>query len=271
MSPHALSAKRLEAQCSQRVSVVVHDAIDSTSSWLMRQVRDGVTLPLACFAEVQTQGRGRRGKDWLMPRNNIAMSLAYPLALSHGELSRLPLAIAVAIASLLRGFGVKNVQIKWPNDVLVGGRKIAGILLETTTAGPGGLVVVAGIGLNYDAAELHQATSLQQVAWTDFVTACDESGVSETARPGRGELATALLDQCLDICQGYPENAGVFMQHFNEKYNYCLGRQVDILLDDGRTLTGEVTGLTGEAALVVQVDGRQQVFHSGDVSIRPAQ
>jgi len=116
------------------LDVVVHKSVDSTNSWCLRQSKSGKGLPFACFAEQQTSGRGRRGKRWLMSaHSNIAMSLAWPFVLSTQSLNFLPLSMALAIVDTLEGIGLKQVQVKWPNDVYVQGKKIAGILIETQT------------------------------------------------------------------------------------------------------------------------------------------
>jgi len=131
-----LQASSLKAMVAEKLDVfldvVVHKSVDSTNSWCLRQSKSGKVLPFACFAEQQTSGRGRRGKQWhMLAYNNIAMSLAWPFVLSKQSLNLLPLSIALAIVETLEDIGLKQVQVKWPNDVYVRGEKIAGILIET--------------------------------------------------------------------------------------------------------------------------------------------
>jgi len=134
------------------------ETVDSTNSWCLRRCETGKALPFVCFAQEQTSGRGRRGKQWHMAAcSNIAMSVAWPFATSDRSLPLLPLSIALAIAETLEALNLKQVQIKWPNDVYVQGVKIAGILIETQPVknrqnnnDEKQLAVVIGIGLNYD-------------------------------------------------------------------------------------------------------------------------
>ena len=138
------------------LDVVVHDTIDSTNTWALKECKGGRSLPFVCFAEQQTEGKGRRGKAWVMPPgSNVAMSLAWSFVLPYQSLQLLPLSIAMAIVETLESFGLKRVQIKWPNDVYVDGVKIAGVLIETkilksNADNKNTIAVVIGIGLNYD-------------------------------------------------------------------------------------------------------------------------
>ena len=119
-----LQQKKLQAAivdiCAAPLQVVVKQSIDSTNNWSSQQCKSGRNLPFACFAEQQTQGRGRRGKQWLMAAgSNIAMSIAWPVDISYQQLNLLPLSVALAIVETLEGLGLSQVQIKWPNDVFV--------------------------------------------------------------------------------------------------------------------------------------------------------
>jgi BirA family biotin operon repressor/biotin-[acetyl-CoA-carboxylase] ligase len=138
------------------LDIVVHGTIDSTNTWALKECKAGRPLPFVCFAERQTEGKGRRGKAWVMPpESNVAMSLAWSFVLPYQSLQLLPLSIAMAIVETQEGFNLKRVQIKWPNDVYVDGVKIAGVLIETkmlkrNVDNKNTIAVVIGIGLNYD-------------------------------------------------------------------------------------------------------------------------
>lgn len=122
--------------------------IDSTNNYAKKLAAQGYPEGTLVIAERQTAGRGRRGRQWHSePGQAIFMSLILRPALPIKELSRITLFIAVAVVDTLERFGIKS-GIKWPNDVLINGRKIAGILTEAVTDMDGIEYIVTGIGLN---------------------------------------------------------------------------------------------------------------------------
>ncbi|VAW52517.1 hypothetical protein MNBD_GAMMA06-1246 [hydrothermal vent metagenome] len=253
---------------SSDIDVVVHTRIDSTNSWCLQQIKKDKKLPFVCFAEEQTQGRGRRGKDWLMPANsNIAMSIAWPFMLSHQQLQLLPLSIALAIAETLECFSVEHVQIKWPNDVYVKDKKIAGILIETQSVVRSSveknIAVVIGIGLNYDISALNEKTA-QVLLATDI---CSEVK-SSAAKLERLAVATSLLQNAIVACQNYRQSVKRNLEKFRTKYDYCHQKNIEIVLDDKITLSGLAQGVNDNAELLVLIDGEQQIFNSAEISVK---
>ncbi len=270
------------------VDIVVLDEVSSTNDWVIQQFRQGRKLPIVCFAEKQTAGRGRRGKQWVGGiGSNIAMTLAWPFKLAYAELTWLPLVMAMAIVKTLTRLGVKNSQVKWPNDVLVNNKKIAGILLETVGASQasgynhGPALTVIGIGLNYDMSVLLEGAELNGIAVTDIISVMktstldtvDNKVMSEgqyfqlDSLSQRGRVAAILLENCLTFCQGYPENVVAVQQEFTKNYDYCKDKLLDIMLDDGSKLVGIAQGLTPQAELIVLVDNQRRIFHSADISV----
>jgi BirA family biotin operon repressor/biotin-[acetyl-CoA-carboxylase] ligase len=123
--------------------IEIFDNIDSTNTYLLNQAKMGAPSGSVCLAEEQTAARGRRGRTWFSARgSNIACSLLWRF--SDSSLSGLSIAVAVMVSNALKKYGILNgIQLKWPNDVLFDGRKLAGILLEQSNTG-----VVIGIGIN---------------------------------------------------------------------------------------------------------------------------
>lgn len=253
------------------IGVVVHEVIDSTSSWCLRQSKAGKSLPFACFAEQQTQGRGRRGKEWLMPAcSNIALSIAWPFTLSYQQLHLLPLSVAIAIAELLEDFGIKHVQIKWPNDIYVRHKKIAGILIETQPVkseqeGGRRVAVVIGIGLNYDMSGLDK--KIQKALMPTDISYEAESQSLES-KPERVKVASLLLQNIVDVCQNYQQVSKRCLNKFSEHYDYCKDKNVEVILDNEDILTGVAQGVNENAELLVLIDGQQHTFNSAEVSVR---
>ena len=260
---------RVAEKCHVGMSVVVHQSIDSTNNWSLQQSKAGRSLPFACFAEQQTHGKGRRGKHWFMPAySNIAMSIVWPFDLSRQALHLLPLSVALAIADTLESFKLRQVQIKWPNDVYVDGKKIAGILIETqplkkTSIGEQQTAVVIGIGVNYD------MSSLSETGLPDFTDIVDEINIQEIkCRPGRTDVASMLLKNVVDVCQNFPEKSKQYLERYRAQYDYCRAKNVQLILDNNEVVSGIAQGVNDEAELVVMVEGKKCVFNSAEVSVR---
>ena len=256
------------------LDVVVHDSIDSTNSWCLSQQKEGRLLPFACFAEEQTSGKGRRGKNWAVKaRSNVAMSVTWPFEFSNQPVHLLSLSVAITIAQTLERFGLQHVQIKWPNDVYVQDKKIAGVLIETrpirnvmatnNDAKDADIAVVIGVGLNYDMSEFEAEEVL---ALTDL---CEQFALQEnSSAPVRQEVASDLLVNIVSICQDLHQFVAANFELFGTRYDYCKGKNVEIILDNKVSLSGVAQGINERAELVVLVEGELQVFNSAEVSVR---
>ena len=268
------------------MEVVVHQSIDSTNSWSLQQCHSGKTLPFACFAEEQTLGRGRRGKLWMMSaQSDIAMSLSWPFVLSHQQLYLLPLSIALAIVETLENLNLRHVQIKWPNDVYVQGKKIAGVLIETQTvkeklsvekvnekrfmAGRK-IAVVIGVGLNYDTSLL--LSSLQDGRYqvlaelTDIEREIKMQAIAQ--KIDRQMVASTLLQHVVSVCQSFQQESNYFLERFRTRYDFCKNKTVEVTLDNNETVSGIALGVNNNAELIVLIDGKERVFNCAEVSVK---
>lgn len=263
--------KATAKECAVNLDVVVHESIDSTNNWSLQQSKVGKNLPFACFAEEQTQGRGRRGKHWYMtPYSNLAMSVVWPFVLSHQSLHLLPLSVALAIAEALESFNLKQVQIKWPNDVYVCGKKIAGILIETqplknAPKNERQAAVVIGVGVNYD---MSSSNNSELTDFTDIVETIKMQAIEHA--PDRTMVGSMLLKCIVDVCQNFQENSKQYLEKYRSQYDYCKAKNIELILDNKEVLSGVAQGVNDEAELVVMVDGRERVFNSAEVSIQTA-
>ncbi|NOR41764.1 MAG: biotin--[acetyl-CoA-carboxylase] ligase [Gammaproteobacteria bacterium] len=259
------------------LDVTVHERIDSTNDWSLQQCKAGRDLPFVCFAEEQISGKGRRGKYWVMTaRSNIAMSLAWAFDLSHQSLSLLPLSIALAIVKTLEALNLTGVQIKWPNDVYVHGKKIAGILIETQpikkkSSSSGSLsAVVIGVGLNYDMSPLSSGVidggpeSLPDI--TDIKSEFHLKDVEKII--DRDVVASMLLRDVISICKNFQQDSKQNLEKFRTCYDYCKNRAVDIILDNKEVVSGVVQGVNESAELIVMIDGKTRTFNSAEVSVK---
>lgn len=207
------------------------------------------------IAERQTAGRGRAGRSWLSGDGSLTFSLAWKFKLPLQALSGLPLAVGVALAETLDQLGVK-VQLKWPNDVLKDGAKLAGVLIETQAAA-GSLWAVIGIGMN-----LVMPDELEQRIGRPA------AGAPWLAQMERDRLMAALLTHLAGALTQF-EQAGfaAFSARWNRLHAY-QGSQVAII-DRGVTLEqGVAAGVDDHGVLLLDTAAGRVPVVAGDVSLR---
>ena len=177
--------------------ILVFEETDSTNDLAARAGRDGVAGGLVIFAESQRAGRGRLGHRWVSPpgQNLLFSVLLRPEAVSVARWPELTFCAALAVAETAERFTNQSARIKWPNDVLLAGRKVAGILLETHHGQPPGFVVV-GIGLNVLQREADFAPELRDRAGS---LAMMRAAAGETTGLPRREVAACALER-LEAC-----------------------------------------------------------------------
>ncbi len=232
----------------------------STNQYLLQQPEREQEDFVAVFAEYQSAGRGRRGKSWVSPfGHNLYASLqwwvSHPAAIAEG----LSLALGVGLARLLERAGLAGVQLKWPNDVHVQGRKIAGILLEMSGEGAGPCRLVIGIGLNLRLGE-HQRRVIGQPC-TDLLSELGAAGFS------RNWLAGQLINEIHRVLVDF-ERCGLaaFRQAWDER-DVMRGREVEVMLG-GECIGGVCRGVDERGALLVQTPAGMRRFISGEASLR---
>jgi len=258
LSPAAIVAQ-LDAPTQAALPVHVLPTVDSTNDWCRRRYREGAAPPLACFAEQQTRGRGRRGRSWLSAAGaNITLSLLWRFALPLHRLGPLPLFVGLTIRDCLRSVGISSAQLKWPNDVLAGGDKIAGVLIESVRGDAAFADMIVGMGLNY---AMPAQAMPDGIRWTD---ACrhlpPDSGVS------RNRLAGMLLQDVAAACRQFDSQPQTCLRRLQQCFSEP--QWVDIHTAGADKRTGLTKGITSEGALRVEINGEEQVFSSADVSLR---
>lgn len=198
------------------------DHIGSTNAQALSRARDGECGPIWFATTEQTAGRGRRDRNWIAPRGNLAASILDVMPIQPGTAATLGFAAGVALIDALHqvsGASTVDFRLKWPNDLLANGAKLSGILLEAETAPDGRLAVVVGIGTNIVAAPAvtaYPATSLAALGIgagaADLFAALTDAwcGLREIWDEGRGFPAirerwlaqAAGLGQTVSICNG---------------------------------------------------------------------
>lgn len=242
--------------------------VDSTSNVLRSLAADGAAAGTVVLADEQTGGRGRTGRTWFSPDGlGVWMSVLFECELSAERLAPLSIAAAVSVAEALRTLTGLDVHVKWPNDLLVGDRKLGGLLVESAqTAGESVRSAVLGIGLNVGLEESDLPPELVGVATSLRI----ELGRSVT----RLEVLRATLpalEECFDRF-GREGIAG-----FRERWrglSSTLGRRVVVTpgAAAGRAVTGTVTDLSESGALVLEdAGGGTREIWFGDITLRHAE
>jgi BirA family biotin operon repressor/biotin-[acetyl-CoA-carboxylase] ligase len=253
----------LGAGARQRVaSVDTFLEIDSTNTWLRHRALDGAPSGSVCVAEMQSAGRGRRNRHWVSPfAAGLYLSLLWRSAAGAAELGGLSLAAGVAFVRSLRTFGIDTAGLKWPNDVLVDGAKLAGILIDVIGESTGPCSVIIGIGINVAIPETAAAEIDQN--WTDLRRLTGRESLS------RNRLASAVLDHTI-AALGEFERSGLqpFLEEWS-RHDVIQNRQVSLRLPN-EVIQGRACGIdSGGALLVDTVSGRRRCA-SGEVSLRIA-
>ncbi len=264
-----LSLKHIERYLSEHSDrllkgIEIHDLITSTNSYLLQKTRSGNDTGLACFAEYQSAGKGRRGRDWVSPfGSNIYLSILWRYQSGPGVISGLSLALGVAVIQALNELGIENTGLKWPNDIYWQGKKLAGILIEVSGESNGPCHAVIGLGLNGYISR-QQAGEIDQ-AWVDMDTILGTySGFL------RNRLAAELLNHMLPVIAEF-ENTGLdaYLDAWREM-DCMRGAAVTINIGQ-RRFQGVVEGIDDTGLLLIRDnDGVVKAHASGEVSFRPA-
>lgn len=237
------------------------ETVDSTNTWLMRRRAEPITGALACLAEHQTAGRGRRGRAWVSPfGSNLYLSVLWRFPQGPAALSGFSLAAGLAVAEGLEAADIQGVRLKWPNDLQYAGRKLGGLLIEIHGEQAGPTTVVIGLGLNIRVSERYAAQIDQP--WIDL-----QRIVGPAVAGRRNRLAGHILDRLLGACgdfqaQGFrPRIQGWLRKdaHYEKPIAIHLCDQV---------VHGIHRGVDADGALLLETDQGIRAFHGGEVSLR---
>lgn len=253
-----LAALRPEVR-GRLADVLLLDSVDSTNAFLLEKNQDKV---LACFAEHQHAGRGRRGRTWISPFGaNLYFSLSWPFTSLPPDFPALGLAAGVAARRALAAVGFDDVQLKWPNDLYAQGAKLGGILLEMRGEPPGACRVVAGIGINVAMPETLAQPIDQQ--WTDL------RRLAGGSTPSRNLLAGTLLDHWVVAFAAFERDGFAGFRAEWQAADLLAGCEVDVA--DGRQhLRGRARGVAADGALELETPEGLRRIVAGDASLRGA-
>lgn len=236
-------------------------SLDSTNAELLRREPPGHGVAVL-LAERQTAGRGRRGRAWASPlASNLYLSLSRRYTGGLARLGGLSLAAGVAVAEALQALGVSDAGLKWPNDIVVGARKLGGLLVEGSGEPAGAARAVVGLGLNVRMPAA-AAGAIDQ-PWVDLAALLPDP-------PQRSALSAHLLDHLLPALTLFDqEGLAPFLPRY-AAHDALRGRAIAVLAGDGGSHAGTALGVADDGALRVATDDGERRFHSGEVSVRAA-
>lgn len=260
-----LCEKQIVTGCSELASsrlttISLERIVDSTNMMAMREVhQQNVISGRLYLAEYQTAGKGRRGRTWVSPfAKNLYFSLVWRFTQGAAALEGLSLVVGLALVKALNSLGIAQVQVKWPNDLLVNSRKLAGILLEMHGDASGECQVVIGVGVNVAMPE--QAEEAIGQPWTDLqqLSAVDIS---------RNQLMSEVLNHLVPELDRFSEYGfAVFKDEWQQVHAF-QNETVRLMLGN-KEIVGECQGVDDRGALMVRHGGRVEHFHAGEISVR---
>ncbi|UHM91939.1 bifunctional biotin--[acetyl-CoA-carboxylase] ligase/biotin operon repressor BirA [Rahnella victoriana] len=237
--------------------VRVLPVIDSTNQYLMDRIGE-LSSGDACVAEYQQAGRGRRGRKWFSPfGSNLYLSMYWKLEQGPAAAMGLSLVIGIVMAEVLQRLGAKDVRVKWPNDLYLNDRKLAGILVELTGKTGDAAQLVIGAGINLKMRE--PATDTINQGWINL----QEAGVNID----RNELTATLLKELRSALLHFEqEGLAPFITRWRGLDNF-LDRPVKLLIGD-QEIHGIERGIDAQGALLLEQDGVQKPYIGGEISLR---
>jgi BirA family biotin operon repressor/biotin-[acetyl-CoA-carboxylase] ligase len=237
----------------------VVDVVESTNTMLLEDAVSGAASGVVLAAELQTRGRGRRGRVWHSGLGGaLTFSVLWRFEQGAGFLSGLGLAVGVGLVRALRSLGLQDIMLKWPNDLVVHHRKVAGTLVEIHGDVLGPSLAVAGVGMNF---RLHPSTRERvDQAVTDLVT--------EGAPHDRNRLLGEVLMHLARVVDVFRASGFGPLRSEWESYHVHAGRRVIVRLPDGTHEEGTAAGVGQDGALLLQTGTGLRRFHSGEVSLR---
>ncbi len=253
-----LSAAAITVHCASSATHVAIETVaetGSTNADLLARI-GALTAPVLRIADNQTAGRGRAGRSWLSkPGAALMFSLAWPFKGPLHKMSGLPMAVGVALAETITSLGVP-VQIKWPNDLLRNGAKLAGILVETQKTDDG-IWAVIGCGLNLLMPDELEAQIGREVASAPWLAQMD-----------RNQLMAALLSRLAAVLTEFDDTGfAPFAERWNTLHAWH-GKEVVLLDNDAVVQQGRAAGVDDIGRLLLDTDAGRVEILSGDVSLR---
>ncbi|ABU78905.1 bifunctional biotin--[acetyl-CoA-carboxylase] ligase/biotin operon repressor BirA [Cronobacter sakazakii] len=241
-------------------SVTVLPVIDSTNQYLLDRLSE-LESGDACIAEYQQAGRGRRGRKWFSPFGaNLYLSMYWRLEQGPAAAIGLSLVIGIVMAEVLHELGAAQVRVKWPNDLYLHDRKLAGILVELTGKTGDAAQIVIGAGINLAMRQVE--SDIVNQGWINL----QEAGI----KVDRNELAVRLIEKLRASLREFEqEGLAPFLSRW-EKLDNFIHRQVKLIIGD-REIYGISRGIDNQGALLLEQNGVIKPWMGGEISLRSAE
>lgn len=238
-------------------SVAVLPVIDSTNQYLLDRL-ETLQSGDACIAEYQQAGRGRRGRQWFSPFGaNLYLSMYWRLEQGPAATVGLSLVIGIVMAEVLQELGAESVRVKWPNDLYLNDRKLAGILVELTGKTGDAAQIVIGAGINL--AMRNVATDVINQGWINL----QEAGINID----RNALAIKIIKELRKALYLFEEEGLIpFLPRWKLLDNF-INRQVKLIIGD-KEIHGISRGINEQGGLLLEQDGVIKPWVGGEISLR---
>jgi BirA family biotin operon repressor/biotin-[acetyl-CoA-carboxylase] ligase len=233
--------------------------VSSTNDVVAKNLAQQNQSGIVCITEMQGAGRGRRGREWLSPpAGNFYGSVGWIFNDGFSVIEGLSLAVGVAVIKAMESVGARGLELKWPNDVLHQGKKLAGILIEMTGEIGGACQVVVGVGVNLQLPETVKQQITQPV--TDLYTICNSA-------VDRQQITAAIISELITLLNNY-EKTG-FSQWQNDWLRYDAFNNKPVLVSGlEKPLQGIARGVDEHGNLLLDVEGEMVKIYGGEVSLR---
>lgn len=212
-----------------------------------------------CLAEHQSAGRGRFGRLWVSPLGaNIYLSLRWIIEQDPGQFSGLSLILSLAVVKALTQYGIPNLQLKWPNDILWQGKKLGGVLVEMQAETFGSTQIIMGIGLNINMSttqdyDIHQPW----VALNQIVPSYHD----------RNQIVPLLLNQLIADLTLFQQEGFAYFQPQWEQYDSLAGKQIRLKIGN-KSVAGKAQGINNDGYLLLEDEEHVvAAYSSGEASI----
>lgn len=254
-----LDVERILSQLTDK-RVTVLPVVDSTNQYLLDRITE-LQSGDACVAEYQQAGRGRRGRQWISPFGaNLYLSMFWRLDQGPAAAMGLSLVIGIVMAEVLKDLGAEDVRVKWPNDLYLNDRKLAGILVELTGKTGDAAQLVIGAGINLAMRETN-ANAINQ-GWINL----QEAGINID----RNELAATLLNELRQSLRQFEiDGLAPFIARLRALDNF-IDRPVKLLIGE-QQIFGIARGIDQQGALLLDQNGVIKPFIGGEISLRSAE
>lgn len=241
--------------------IYIFNEVMSTSTIAKFLSMNGVGNGAVVISEKQTKARGRSGKNWESPLGGVWLSIILNPNVNHSKIPLITLATGVAVENTLKRIGVKNAEIKWPNDILIHGKKVCGILTEAITSFNTIESVIIGVGIDANISIENFPEELRE----NMTTLNDEIG----EKVDENLLIKLFLEEFEKISEQFINEEYETILKEWRKNSYTIGKIVEVHEPFSKPYDGYVLGISRDGSLVVEkIDGTLEKVISGECIIK---